>query len=139
MLNVRTILVPTDCTERSRYAVSYATELAHRFSAGLCLLYVIEPDQRLNSDQAKLPLEAFWNTFGCECACQLEVRTGDPCSEIISYALREPVDLIVMNTGRQRSLGIGLSGHITENVTRYSKCPVLCVKETNPPLELPPA
>jgi nucleotide-binding universal stress UspA family protein len=133
MLNVHTILVPTDCTERSRHAVRYATELAHQFQASIRLLHIVEGESGRNN-LPKEALERFWKTFFCNCPCDLVVRSGDPCSEILGYVLEEPVDLIVMNMTRQRSLGSNLNGHITENVTRYSPCPVLCVKETpNPP------
>ncbi len=141
MVHLNTILVPTDCTDHTRIAIKYAVRLAEENSTHLKLLHVLEhqdfPDNQViqipkdpdSVRKAKWKLENFWNSFGIAgLQCEMEVREGDVVSEVINLAKQEEVDLIVMCSHGYKGLVYSMKGSTTEKVTRYSPCPVLCLK-----------
>ena len=52
---------------------------------------------------------------------------GDPSSEIIDYAKKRQIDLIVMPSHGRTGLGQFFLGSVTEKVIRSAHCPVLVV------------
>ncbi len=54
---------------------------------------------------------------------------GDPHSEILRYAERHAVGMVVMGTHGRRELALLLMGSVAEQVVRGSTCPVLTVPE----------
>jgi nucleotide-binding universal stress UspA family protein len=58
----------------------------------------------------------------------LVVLEGEVVSEIINYTKNKVVDLIVMSSHGYKGLAYSMKGSITEKVTRYANCPVLCLK-----------
>lgn len=141
MVHLNTILVPTDCTDHTRIAIKYAVRLANNKSTHLKLLHVLEqhdfsgnqvvqiPTDPDSIKKAKGKLENFWKSFGItNLEYELEVREGDVVSEVINLAKQEEVDLIVMCSHGYKGLVYSMKGSTTEKVTRYSPCPVLCLK-----------
>ena len=63
-----------------------------------------------------------------ECEVNLVVLEGEVVSEIINYTKTNVVDLIVMSSHGYKGLAYSMKGSITEKVTRYANCPVLCLK-----------
>lgn len=57
------------------------------------------------------------------------VLRGSPADEIISFAEREDIDLIVMGTQGRTGIKKFLLGSVAENVVRHSKKAVLVVRE----------
>ncbi len=55
------------------------------------------------------------------------VVIGDPSSEIIDYAKKQQIDLIVMPSHGRTGLGQFFLGSVTEKVIRSAHCPVLVV------------
>ncbi|MFZ5585879.1 MAG: universal stress protein [Thermodesulfobacteriota bacterium] len=55
------------------------------------------------------------------------VVCGDPAREIVEYARREGMDLIVMATHGRKGLEHAILGSVAENVLRTSPVPVLTV------------
>ena len=60
------------------------------------------------------------------------MATGDPAGEIVSFAEKEKVDLIVMGTHGRTGLGRLLMGSVAEAVVRRAPCPVFTFKESKP-------
>jgi nucleotide-binding universal stress UspA family protein len=140
MLPIRTLLHPTDFSERSRFAFQLACALARDYGARLVLLHVgrqpvitpvggvIPPEperyqaeltENLHKLQAQVP--------------QLRVEAklaiaDDPAAEILRVAQETPCDLIVMGTHGWTGLGRLLMGSVAEQVLRRAACPVLTVK-----------
>ncbi|OGG05559.1 MAG: hypothetical protein A3F83_04090 [Candidatus Glassbacteria bacterium RIFCSPLOWO2_12_FULL_58_11] len=62
-------------------------------------------------------------TFKCE------VASGKPFVEIINYAKKENIDLIVTATHGLTGLEYMVIGSTTERVVRRAPCPVLSIKD----------
>ena len=136
---MRKILCPVDFSETSRKALNAALELADAFSARLNVIYV-SPDYLIRKmrvaedrdktakalrERAENRLDDFLRGFSLKEAGRVE--EGEPGSEIVSFAEREDVDLIVMGA---RGLGFVqglLIGSVTDAVLKSSPCPVFVI------------
>ena len=145
MLPVRRILFPTDFSEHAEYAWPYALTFAQEFGAEVHLLHVVAPPPRMaeayavNFDPEKMvqALTAEANTSmdhqveaakTCGLIFHREVRVGVDFREIIDYARKHDVDLIVMATHGRTGLAHALLGSVAEKVVRKAPCPVLTIK-----------
>ena len=145
MLNVRRILAPIDFSEPSAQGLAYARTLAETHRARLDLLHVIEeptfpamygavmhelygalPDvnqQALDALQRLLDEAA-----GPEVESGLHVVKGRAAAEILRFAERAEIDLIVMASHGLSGLEHVLLGSVAEKVVRQAACPVFVVK-----------
>jgi nucleotide-binding universal stress UspA family protein len=142
MIEIKSILVPTDFSEHSRQAIKYACALAERFSAELHLLNVVQPLALSTPYAGALPEEVMYPVPAAEkemseladpgfeqaAGVQRTVCTGTPFVEIVRYAREKDVDLIVMGTHGRGGLVHALIGSVAEKVVRKSPCPVLTVR-----------
>jgi len=154
MLAFNVIVVPTDFSDHSFRALSYAIGLAEKYEATVKLLYVNEPalqvsdmawvgvDERsLKDEHVK---EARQNMGRIireqipeDLTAEAEVRSGDAVDEIIGYAEEVNADLIVMATHGRGGLAHMLMGSTAEQVIRKSSCPVLTLKHPMQVTSLP--
>ena len=145
VVTLKRILVPTDFSDPSDVALRYGVGFAETFGAHLHLLHVVErpieqqwaaelamvaaidveAEARAKSDAAlsELLTKAERERF----AARLVTVTGAPFAEIVRYARRENIDLIVMGTHGRAALAHLLIGSVAENVVRKAPCPVLTV------------
>jgi nucleotide-binding universal stress UspA family protein len=145
MRPIRRILFPTDFSEYAEDAWPYATRFAADFAAELHLLHVVSPpppfvctegmmydpkdmeENRVADAEAALrPLVGTAKDLGL--TARWHVGTGVPFHEILEYARRHDVDLIVMATHGRTGLAHALLGSVTEKVVRQAPCPVLTVR-----------
>ena len=151
LMQIRSILLPTDFSECGNYALSYAASLARTFRASIICVNVIEPivpavgysgmteplpiaditEQLEDSAERELPKLA-----ECDECKGLDVEEmvvhGEAASEIVRVAKERDVDLIVISSHGRTGLGRILFGSTAEAVVRHASCPVLVVK---PPQE----
>lgn len=144
------ILSATDFSEDSNLAISFAEELARRFSAEIILLHVdqplppvmVSPDMgpvmdvgamtRIAEDQrvlAQKELDKIVNRMrdsGLKARSMLKV--GSPFLEVIHAAQSEGSDLIVMGTHGRTGLAHVLMGSVAERVVQKAPCPVLTIR-----------
>jgi nucleotide-binding universal stress UspA family protein len=147
MLEIHSILFPTDFSECGNFALSYAASLARTFNAKIICVNVIEPivptvgysgmteplpiadiaDQLEDSAERELPKLA-----ECDECAGIEVEElvvhGEAASEIVRVARDHHVDLIVISSHGRTGLGRILFGSTAEAVVRHATCPVLVVK-----------
>jgi nucleotide-binding universal stress UspA family protein len=139
MLAVRTILHPTDFSDRSQAAFGLACALARDYGARLVVLHVVtvptviygegllptDPDELHAA--AREELERLVVSFP---GLRVEKRlgAGDAAEEILSIACAEHADLIVMGTHGRTGLERLLMGSVAEQVVRQAACPVVTVK-----------
>jgi nucleotide-binding universal stress UspA family protein len=144
MINLKTILVPSDFSECSDAAVRYGLELARRFGATLHLLHVVQDPatQPWAAEGFAVPLlEAVdqWqkdaqvrlaNAIPAEDRAKTVVMStiASPFPEILRYATANTIDLIVMGTHGRGGVSHMLLGSIAEKVVRRAPCPVLTVR-----------
>jgi nucleotide-binding universal stress UspA family protein len=137
-MNIRHILAPTDFSEHSTRAVTYAFELAQKVDAKLSLLHVIEVP--VYAIEVSLPLEDLEQDARRELARLLpEAETahvavtrlvvmGVPYQRILETAADEQVDMIVMATHGRTGLSHLIMGSVAERVVRTAPCPVLTIR-----------
>jgi len=155
MIKLKRILFPTDFSQNSKFAISYACAFAEQFQAELHLLYVLQdmvvsmpaPDATLlmpginqaevkASAQAALEksLDPAW-VKGKQIV--RATRSGSPFVEIVRYAKEQDIDLIVLGTHGHTGLMHVLMGSVAENVVRKAGCPVLTVRPSDHKFVMP--
>jgi nucleotide-binding universal stress UspA family protein len=140
------ICCPIDFSDASRAALEVAADLARRFGARLVLLHAYPipgytfPDgsvvaspkmmQEL-ADQAERHLEE-WRADAQRLAGTPEVSAekavGEPAAEILAWAAKNGIDLLVLGTHGRTGIEHALMGSIAERVVRRAHCPVLTVR-----------
>lgn len=144
-MNVSRILFPTDFSHYNDAALVYASTLAAEAGAKL---YIVHVDERYDVTAAMGEAGYLYPLTEepekrCEIRDQLSkiVPTipgvtfehhylqGAPLSEIVKFAKREKIDLIVMASHGRTGLSRLVMGSIAEGVMRRAPCPVLIVKQ----------
>jgi nucleotide-binding universal stress UspA family protein len=129
MIEVKSILVPTDFSDFSRYALDYALTMAQTFKARIILIHVTPENVKQRQAEDRKRLEEF---IPPELKKGLEVeiihKVGIPFVEIIRAAKEKKTDLIVMATHGRSGLSHILFGSVAEKVVRKSTCPVLSIR-----------
>ncbi len=147
MLNVRTILYPTDFSETAKQALHHALFLAEQFEAELHMLHAVvlhEHDPRAPERRFPEPSDILQNLFeiaDSEMAQIVEanqaktftlkeakVKGFSAGQVILDYADEHDIDLIVMGTHGRRGPARMFLGSVTEEVIRQAYCPVLTLR-----------
>lgn len=149
MINIKKILVPTDFSETSKYAMEYALELAKSFNAEVEIVHVIFDESQVvafylpqvtfqNLDQeledaANKQMQEFLSSFPIlnEIIYSVKMLKGTAFVEIINEAKEYNADMIVIGTHGRTGLEHVLFGSTAEKVVRKAPCPVLTVKPKN--------
>lgn len=138
------ILLPTDFSDESLHALSYAVDLAKLFNAKLYLMHVIYdiekasnlhiPHPSLSELYKDLESHAKKNldSFGIEIREDLKnietiVKRGIPYEEIIKFAKENDLDLIIIGTIPKSGVERFFVGSTTQRVIRNAPCPVLVI------------
>jgi len=152
----RKIMVATDGSELTKKAVDSAIEITKLNNAKLYAVHVIAPgDFSITQNEPKAsifqnePRDAAWKkeikehltTQGKEATAYVEnsgkianiavepvILEGNPADEIVNFAEKNDIDLIVMGTLGKTGLKKFLLGSVAENVVRHSKKAVLVVR-----------
>jgi len=146
MIEIRNILFPTDFSDFSKYAASFAVSFACDYGAKLYVFHVVEahqdipglilgktpPMDEIRTKAAELAREELaaastpdlLEKLDCEVAC----AEGKPFLEIISFAREKNVDMIVMGTHGRSALMSAMMGSTAEKVVRKAPCPVFTVR-----------
>jgi nucleotide-binding universal stress UspA family protein len=141
----RKVMVATDGSERVKKAVATAVEIAKLSEAKLYAVYVI-PYRELSTAYPKdvgweraaldyFRIEGKEATDYVETSGRAEnikvesiILEGNPGQEIVDFAEKNDIDLIIMGTLGKTGLERFLLGSVAEKVVKHSKKPVLVVK-----------
>jgi nucleotide-binding universal stress UspA family protein len=143
-MKVKSILFPTDFSRYNQEALTFASVLAAESNATLHILYVHdvrdinaamgepafflsdtwEEDQRRYEQRLRIIQPTVAGV-----AHEHHCLKGVPVAEIIEFAEKRNVDLIVMASHGRTGLSRLLLGSIAEGVMRKAPCPVLIVKQ----------
>jgi len=149
-MDINTILIPTDCSELSKDALKTGIDFSKKFDAKIILLYVGPGIAQIpyedighlpaevagnlletSGQQNRRLLENFWNSlYDSSIHIELVSETGDPFTEIITYAKKSKIDLIIMGTHGRTGIKHVFMGSVAEKVVRYSPYPVLTIKHS---------
>jgi nucleotide-binding universal stress UspA family protein len=144
MLTIKTILHPTDFSERSEHAFRLACSLARDHLARLVVLHVIPPPQTVAYEAMPMvpmhppgyrkELEARLRELKAPAGVAVEylLEEGFAATEIVRLAKELSADLIVLGTHGRAGVGRLLLGSVAEQVLRKATCPVLTVKAPFP-------
>jgi nucleotide-binding universal stress UspA family protein len=145
MLALKTILHPTDFSERSEVAFRLACALARDHGARVVALHVVLPAVLYGEGMVVLPPESYQReaeeklrrlqAHDPKVPVECRVAEGDPTREILRVAQEVKCDLIVLGTHGWTGLGRILMGSVAEGVVRKAPCPVLTVKMPLPQLK----
>lgn len=138
------ILVPTDFSPGSRFAVDYAVQLARRLGASIHLLHVTEDPsiagmwteayvdlaqiRKERESGARHLMDKLLREIGPAGATD-EIAAGPVARVITDTAADWGAGLIVMGTHGRTGLAHVLVGSVAEQVMRMAGCPVLTVRE----------
>jgi len=145
MLEIKKILIPTDFSDYSRYALRYAVAFARSFGAKLFLFHSCEhsvlgagteayhfsvPEYMTEVEKnEKLRLEDWTAEVARE---KIEVEplfaVGTAYSTIVDAAREMDVDMIILATHGRKGVSHLVFGSTAEKVVRLSPCPVLTIK-----------
>ena len=142
MRPIKKILVPTDFSPYSDYALQYASMMARAFKARILLIHVIEPLTYSVTDTltvtnhfealktlAKPLLENIRKRFQKKgLRVEINLLTGVPYREILNKARQTKADMIVMGTHGRTGMEHILLGSVAEKVVRLAPCPVVTVR-----------
>lgn len=138
------ILLPTDFSDESLYAMSYAVDLAKMFNSKLYILHVIYDIEKASNlhiphpsltelykdleNHAKKNLDS----FGIDIREELKnvetvVKRGIPYEEVIKFASENSIDLVIIGTLPRSGVERFFVGSTTQRIIRNAPCPVLVV------------
>ena len=151
-MRIRKILWPTDFSACAGAALSHAIFMAHRHSAALELLHVVVlhdhdpfhptyhfPDRGAIFERlARLAADGMREQLSAHDGAALvigehQTRAIHAAPEILRFAADHEVDLIVMGGHGRRGLRRFVLGSVAEEVVRLARCPVMTVREQDPP------
>ncbi|MBM4144960.1 MAG: universal stress protein [Nitrospira sp.] len=144
-MEIKSILFPTDFSEGSSEALKYAIDMTKRYGSKLYILHVIYDIAKasgwyvphVSMDEmykdietgAKKELER----FGLEELSGIKgieriVTTGVPHEEIVKFANKNKIDLVIIATHGRKGIDRLLFGSTASQVVRFAPCPVLTVR-----------
>ena len=156
--DIKKILYPTDMSDTSNYAFSYAASLANRYDALITIFHVLETPMPTSEnlvtnvlgedkwktllDRSKtevvetirLRLEKFCEETKAElssCPFLMEeviVKIGNPVEEIIQEVDLKVYDMIIMGAHGHGAIAGAVMGSVSRRVVRRSTTPVLVVR-----------
>jgi nucleotide-binding universal stress UspA family protein len=124
-LLMREVLFATDFSDASRLAGETAAAFARHFGARLHVLHVVPPVTDPTSAPAALRALAAELEPGLSIVTT--VASGRVPRQIVDYARRNAIDLIVIGTHGRTGVSHALLGSVAEAVTRRARCRVLTV------------
>jgi len=147
-MEIKSILFPTDFSEGSSQALKYAVDMAKKYGAKLYIVHVIydiakasgwyvphvSVDQMYKDIEisAKKELERFGvdELSGIK-DIERTVITGVPHEEIVNFANKNKVDIVIIATHGRKGIDRLLFGSTAAQVVRFAPCPVLTVRLPN--------
>ncbi len=138
------MLVPLDGSKLAEVVLVYAKELVGRLDLDVTFLYVCSLEEREPAPMHRAYVEgvaeivrrqskevqgkAVIETGGSAIEAQGVLAVGNPAEEIIRYAYKNNIELIMMATHGRSGIGRWAMGSVADKVLRVSKIPVWLVR-----------
>jgi len=145
MKQIKNILLTTDFSKYSLSAADYAIDLAEKYDAKIFVINVIEKKppilsmrtldlseekiEEIITSDAENEMNRILAELKSKTKMEIEpvIKKGLDYEEIVDYAEKNPIDLIVIATHGKTGILRTLIGSVAEKVIRYSKKPVLVI------------
>jgi nucleotide-binding universal stress UspA family protein len=141
-LMLKKILVATDGSDHAEKAVEYACDMASKYDATIYLIHVVSLPSWIYSEASFEPLKDHVQRAGKEImqAAEKKVREkgiekiqtflakGDPTHEILQYAEKNDVDMIVLGSRGAGKLGMLMLGSVSHKVCNMAERTCVTVK-----------
>ena len=150
-LSIRKILVTIDGSENSKKATDYAISLSKKYNARLMVLYVLYSElgfaysnllgvttPKAIKDVLETQKKDVKNWFdeirsklkntNISVTDKIIISVSSIVGEIIGFADKEKVDLIILGTRGRTGFKKLLLGSVAEGVVTHSSCPVMVVR-----------
>jgi nucleotide-binding universal stress UspA family protein len=132
------ILIPLDGSGLAELALPYAEELATAFNSEVVLVYVSEPTE----DQYRHMHQLYVEELVGQMRNRLNkvsplVLSGEPAEEIIGYAEKNDVSLIIITAHGRSGIMPWAAGGIASKVLHATRVPLLLIRATKPPQRVP--
>lgn len=145
-MRTQEVLCPTDFSATAAHALKYAVEMANLYQVDIRLLHVVSPARSAHfygvAVETPATLEQQLAEFveqkmqslqlemqqGLKSGLSIKpvIRHGDASEEILAEAA--DVGMVVIASHGSTSLMDFLKPHVSQDVVRFAKCPVLVVK-----------
>ncbi len=128
------ILVTLDGSDLAELVLPYAKELATAFNSEVVLLYVSEPAEQQYRHMHQLYIEDVAGQVkkGIKKVTPI-VLDGSPAKEIIDYAEKNKVGLVIMASHGRSGIMPWAAGSVANKVLHTAKMPLLLVRAVKPP------
>lgn len=126
------ILVPLDGSKLTEASLPYAEELARKIGSQMTLISVLLFGNESDEDQYH-HLHQFYIQEMAKTMKQKAIKvksvivTGDPAEQIIDYADKKNIDLIIMGTRARSDLTRWVLGSVADKVVSATSCPVALI------------
>ncbi len=158
MIQYKNMLYCTDFSEDADFAFTHALDLAQRYGAKLYLLHVIHSPYQIRRDivdeyvskastgdltqevldKAKEDLERrYIPRMGGHKDYEVVAIEGIPFVEIIRFAKKNEIDIIVMGTKGKSDIDRQSFGSTVENVARRAHCHVVAIRNPETAFTMP--
>jgi len=131
------ILVPLDGSNLAELALAYAEEISAAFNSEVVLLYVSEPKESQYRPMHQLYMDGVAKRVRERVKEHARVKaialTGEPAEEIINYARRHKVGLIITASHGRSGVMSWATGGVANKVLQAARVPVLLIKVVKPP------
>jgi nucleotide-binding universal stress UspA family protein len=135
------ILVPLDGSNLAELALAYAEEVATAFNSEVVLLYVSESKEEQYRHMHRLYLEEVAKQvkehFKKRARVKTVVLSGEPAEEIINYAQKNDVGVIIMASHGRSGITAWVMGGVASKVLQATKVPVLLIRVGKPSKRVP--
>ncbi len=139
---IEKILVPTDGSDHARKAIEFASDIALKYKAMVHLIHVVFPlpsmlegydVQKIEDRQQRVAQEIMGDAEreikkkGVE-TYQMTILEGNPAQEIISFARKNSVDMIVLGSHGAGKAEMLMLGSVSHKVCHLADCNCVTVK-----------
>ena len=152
--NFKKIMIATDGSECSKIATDRGIELAKLSGGTVYAVHVVssaylsasidgDSFSTMNVNPYWEQIREAWITQGQQAVNSVKnlgemkginvmpvLLEGDPANELIKYADKEKMDIIIMGTQGKTGLDRLLMGSVAGNLVRHSKIPVMVVRDS---------
>jgi len=144
MKQFKKLLIATDFSELSTAAIEFGRSLISRYKAKLYIIHVVDNLPTMAMRTTELTADTVAHNAETRAKKELKnfiaprlkgmknvstvVKIGEAHEEIVNFAKKQKVDLIVLATHGRTGLAHVLIGSVAEKVVRHSPVPVLTVK-----------